>query len=404
MPSYRYTARDERGNAVSGTLTATSPEALVDQLRRTGYLVTKTQELTNRAGALGKSIGGWRGVGDDELVLFSVQLSKMVQVGIPLVGALDTLAQQTEQPRLRDVIGDVARSVEGGTSFSEALGRHPVVFSSLFINMVRAGEVSGKLDEILRRLAKFAKHQAELRQRLATAMTYPVVLLVVGVGATTFLLMGIIPKFIKLFLEAGVPMPLPTQMLHQTSQFLQRYWLGLLVTLAGVGWGLRRAVETPQGRRLFDSALLHMPLIGGLVRKAALSRLTRTLETLFSSGVPVLESLAIAEQTCGNTVIAEACQAAQASVRQGGTLSDPLRQSREFPPMMVQLVTVGESSGTLDYMLGEIADHYDELLQHNLERLTTLIEPLFLILIGGVVALIMSSILIPLFRMVSIIR
>jgi type IV pilus assembly protein PilC len=403
MPSYQYTARDERGGAVSGTLVAPNPESLADQLKRMGYLVTRSRELHDGA-TLETLIERWRGVGYEELVLFNVQLSKMVQVGIPLVTALDTLAQQTEHPRLRVVISDVARNVESGFSFSEALDRHPSIFSSLFINMVRAGEVSGKLDEILRRLAKFAKHQAELRQQLKTALTYPLVLLIVGFGAATFLIMGIIPKFMKLFLEADVPLPLPTQLLYQISQVLHRSWVGLIGLLVAIGWGLQRYARTPHGRRQFDTALLKIPVVGDLVRKAALSRMARTLETLFSSGVPVLESLSIAELTCGNTVIADACRAAQASVQQGGTISDPLRASREFPPMVVQMITVGESSGTLDHMLAEIAEHYDELIQHGLKRVTTLIEPVFLIVMGGMAAFIMASILLPLFRMVNVIR
>lgn len=403
MPQYRYTARDERGNAISGALSAQSPEALADQLKRMGYLITRAEEHADGRAA-GAVWARWCWINADDLVLFNVQLSKMVQVGIPLVTALDTLAQQEEHPRLRQVIREVARNVEAGSSFSKALGRHPAVFSELVINMVAAGEMSGKLDEILRRLATFAKHQADLRQQLATAMTYPLVLFVVGCAAAAFLLLHVIPKFITLFLESDVPLPLPTYVLYQLSQLLRRYWLAAIGALLAVGWGLRALIRAPQGRRWFDTLLLRIPVIGDLAGKAALSRLTRTLETLLSSGVPILESLAIAELTCGNTVIADACRAGQASVKRGGSLSDPLRASRDIPPMVAQMVAVGETSGTLDQMLGEIAEHYDELIQHGLKRLTTLIEPIFLIVMGGMAALIMASILLPLFRMVNVIR
>ncbi len=403
MPQYRYTARDERGNAVSGTLMAASPEALADALKRMGYLVTRSRELGEGA-TLEGALQRLRRVGYDDLVLFNVQLSKLVQVGIPLVTALNTLGQQTEQARLRAVIGDVARNTEGGASFSEALGRHPAVFSPLFISMVRAGEVSGKLDEILRRLAIFTKRQAELRQHLRTALTYPALLMVVGLGAIAFLLLGIIPKFMAIFMEAGVPLPLPTWLLFIASHVLRRHGLWLLGALAGLGFAFQAYRRTPSGRRRLDVALLRAPMLGELARKAAISRLARTLETLLESGVPVLESLAIAAETCGNAIIADTCRTAETSVRQGGSIAEPLRISGEFPPMVVQMLSVGESSGTLDHMLGEIAEHYDELVQHHLKRLTALIEPLCLIVMGGVVAFIMASVLLPLFRMVNVIH
>ena len=403
MPNYHYTARDQRGNAVNGTLAAPTPEALADQLRKMGYLVTKSQELIEGV-SVESLFAKLRRVGYDDLVLFNVQLSKLIQVGIPLVTALDTLMQQTENPTLRGAIGDVARKVEGGTAFSEALATQPGIFSPLFINMVRAGEVSGRLDDILKRLAVFAKRQAELRQQLMTAMTYPTVLLLVGCAAMAFLLTGIIPKFMKIFLEANVTLPLPTLILYQISQLLRQYWLLLLGVLIGVGLAVRSYVRTPVGRRQFDTALLKVPVIGDLARKAAISRVARTLETLFSSGVPVLESLAIAAETCGNTVIAGACLTAQTSVREGGSMSDPLRVSGEFTPMVVQMIVVGESSGTLDDMLREVAEHYDELIQYSLKRLTALIEPFFLIVMGGMVAFIMASVLLPLFRMINVIK
>ena len=403
MPNYWYTARDERGNAVNGTLAAPSSEALADQLKRMGYLVTKSRELAGNV-ALDSAFQGLRRVSYDELVLFNVQLSKMIQVGIPLVTALTTLTQQTANAKLRTAVGDVARSVESGSSFSEALGHHPSVFSPLFLNMVRAGEVSGKLDDILRRLAVFAKRQAELHHQVMTALTYPALLMVVGVGAIVFLLLGIIPKFMKIFLDAHVPLPLPTLVLYQISQMLRQCWAFVAGALAALAIAARACLRRPQVRRRVDAVLLKLPVAGELVRKTAIAQLTRTLETLFASGVPVLESLAIAEQTCGNAVIADVCRIVQTSVKQGGAISEPLRVSGEFPPMVVQMIAVGEVSGTLDHMLGEIAEHYEELLQHSLKRLTALIEPFFLIIMGGLVAFIMASILLPLFRMINVIH
>ncbi len=369
-----------------------------------GYLVTKSREMAE-GGSLDMAFQNlFRRVGSDDLMLFNIQLSKMVQVGIPLVSALNTLGEQTENPKLRAAVGNVARSVEGGTTFSDALNQHPGVFSALFVNMVQAGEASGKLDEIMRRLAIFAKRQGELQQQVKTAMTYPTVLLVVGAAVITLLVMGIIPKFMKIFLDAGVPLPLPTTLLFQLSLFMRGYWWAIGLAAIAAAAAIRMLHRTPEGRRRIDTWLLKIPVIGDLLRKAAISRLTRTLETLFSSGVPVLQSLAIAERTCGNEVIAGACRSVQTSVEKGGSLADPLQVSREFPPMVVQMIAVGEASGTMDHMLAEIAEHYDELVQHSLKRLTTLIEPFFLIVMGGMVAFIMASVLLPLFGMVNVIK
>ena len=403
MPQFQYTARDERGKLVSGTMAAPTTEALADQLRRMGYLVTRSTPV-GEGWSLETLALRLRRVGYDDLVLFNVQLSKMVRVGIPLVSARHTLAEQTSNPALREAIGDVARNVEGGSTFSEALGRHPGIFAPLFISMIRSGEVSGKLDEILKRLAEFAKHQAELRQQVLTALTYPCILLVVGIGVMTFLVGGVIPKFMAIFVEAKVPLPGPTRFLQELSSLLRHQWPWLLGGTAALTVGAQTWLRTPAGRRQWDAVLLRLPVVGDLARKTVLARLARTLETLLSSGVPVLESLAIAEETCGNAVIANVMHTVQTSVKQGGNLSEPLRISREFPPMVVQMLAVGETTGTLDHMLREIADHYDDLVRHGLKRLTTFIEPAFLLIMGGLVAFIMASILMPMFKMVNVIH
>ncbi|MBI4598512.1 MAG: type II secretion system F family protein [Candidatus Omnitrophica bacterium] len=401
MPTYQYTARDQRGQQVRGAQAASSVEALADALRRRGYLVTTHQEVGAFAvnAARGLQLFGPR-VGYDDLVLLNVQLSKMVQVGIPLVTGLETLEQQATNPALKTTLADVARRVQGGESFSDALSHHGRIFSGLFINMVRAGEASGKLDDILRRLADFTKHQAQLREQLVTAMTYPIALLAVGIGVGTFLITMIIPKFMKIYLEADVPLPLPTLLLYQLSR---HWWLiiGLLIAaVALLGW----YVTTPAGRRQLDALSLRVPVLGELVRRAALSRFARTLATLISSGVPILESLAIAELTCGNAVIADACRAAASHVKEGGSLAEPLNASREFPPMVIQMILVGEAAGTLDQMLEEVANHYDELVQHGIKRVMSLVEPMFLVVMGGMVAFIMASLLLPMFRLVNVVK
>jgi type II secretory pathway component PulF len=389
---------------VNGTLLAPSPELLAEQLRRAGYFITGAREVAAGAVSSGDLLERLRRVSADDMVLFNVQLSKLIHVGIPLITSLGTLARQAEHPRLRAVLNDVTKTVEGGSAFSEALGRHPALFSTLYVSMVRAGEASGKLDEIFRRLADFTKAQAQLRQQLTTAMAYPMVLLVVGIGVCAFLLTGIVPKFMKIFLEAGVELPLPTRILHQISVIIRTWWPALAAGAAGAAVGLKLALRTSGGRAWVDRCCLAIPVLGDLVRKAATARAVRTLGTLLGSGVPALESLEIAQRTCGNAVLAGVLGEAQAKVREGGAMSETLRESRHMPPIVGEMVAAGESSGTVDAMLLEIAEHFDELIQHAIKRLTALIEPFFLIVMGGLVAFIMASVLLPLFRMVNVIH
>jgi type IV pilus assembly protein PilC len=403
MPTFTYQARDQRGKAVTGTMGAPTPEVLADQLKAMGFLITRAREVRpSAASTLLPTLG--RGVSSDELVLFTVQLAKLIHVGIPLVSALRTLEEQTTHRRLRATIGEVTRGIESGASLSEAMGRHTVVFSPLFVSMIHAGEVSGQLDEILTRLATLGQHQARLREQLQTAMTYPVLLLVVGLLVMGFLVMGIIPKFMKIFVESGVTLPWPTLMLHQISVLLRHAWwamlLGVLLALAG----LQRALRTPAGRRAFDTWVLRVPVAGLLARQVAITRFARTFETLAKSGVPILESLAILERTAGNVVFADVITQVKGSVSRGAGIADPLQVSGEIPPMVVQMIRVGEGSGTLDHMLGEIADHYDEMVRHGIQRTMAFVEPLFLGIMGGMVAFIMASVLLPMFKLVNVVR
>ncbi len=403
MPTYAYTARDQRGRAVNGTMAATNVEALADQLKHAGYLVTGSRERRVRPdlGALRRLIASPPLV---ELVLFNIQLAKLIKVGIPLLTALKALEIQTTHRGLRSAIGDVGRELEAGSAFSDALARHPGIFSPLFVSMVQAGEISGKLDEILTRLAEFSQREADLREQIKTALAYPMLLLVVGLGIMGFLVTSIIPKFMKVFLEAGVALPMPTWVLYEVSQVLQRGWWALLMAAAGAIWAARVYRRTPGGHRRTDAWLLRLPIVGSIARQAALARFSRTFETVASSGVPILEALTIVERTVGNVVFADVVQRVQASVRRGGSIAEPLQASGEFPPMAVQMITVGEASGTLDEMLGQLADHYDQMVRYAIKRSTAFIEPVFLAVMGGMVAFIMASVLLPLFRMINVVH
>ncbi len=403
MPQFDYTARDGRGRMVTGMLAAASPELLVDQLRQSGLTVTAVREkqaVLVRAGLT----NWWESVSKDQRLLFSMELAKMVEVGIPLLTALRTLANQGESSVLRRIILDVATRIESGASLSDALRRHPRVFNEVFISLVRAGEASGKLDEVLRRLSDFSRQKASLHQQLVTALVYPCFLLVFGLGIMVFLVMGLIPKFMVLFIEAEVPLPTPTRVLYAASQMMQQQWLLVLLVLAACLALVVTYARSPVGHAQIDAALLRIPVIGSLVRQVVLSRLSRTFQTLVASGVPMLDALQIVEQACGNRVIARVVRAVHDNVKQGGTISEPLAASPHIPPMMAQMISVGEASGTVDQMLHHLADYFDERVQHGVKRVTAFVEPVFLIAMGAMVAFILASVLLPLFSLVSVAR
>ncbi len=402
MAEFRYTARDAQGRASTGIKTAATVDALVDDLKRSGLMVIRISEQAEKRSSFVMPFASR--VSEDHLLLFFIELAKMVEVGIPLLTALRTMADQNDAASLRRVILDVASSVESGSGLSEAMAKHPEVFDTVYVSLVRAGEASGKLDDVLRRLAEFSKQRSSIRQQLITALVYPCFLLVVGVSIIGFLVMAVIPKFMALFLEAEVPLPLPTRLLYDLSQMLLHYWILIGGGIVGVGILFELWRRSPMGRLTLDTWSLRLPVIGPLVRQIILSRICRTFETLLSSGVPILDTLEIVEDVCGNQVLSRTIREVRDSVRGGASMSEPLRRSPHIPPMMGQLVVVGEASGTVDQMLRHLADFYDERVQHGIKRATAFVEPLFLMVMGSAVAFIMASLLLPLFRLASVVR
>ena len=404
MPTYTYKARDEAGKAVKGTLEGPSQEEVAAKLHQMGYLVTRVEEGLSSSLHL-ESLGQrLQKVKTEELVIFSIQLANMVSSGLLLLLSLKILEGQMESKKLKRVIGEITRNVEAGNSFSEALAMHPRIFSRLFINMVKAGEATGHLDTILDRLAAYLDHQEDLRQKIKGALFYPSILLIAGISVILFVVSFVIPQFVEIFSKANVPLPLPTRLLYAVGMGIKRYWYLLFLLLSASIVAMKGIRRTDKGQVGIDRILLNIAVIGPLIRKICISRFARTLATLVASGVPILPSLEIVEEVVGNRVVGLAIHQARGAVEGGAKLAEPLKVSGEFPLDTVQMISVGEETGDLDGMLSKISDFYDRAVGYSIAKLTTLIEPVCLVVMGGMVALIMTSLLLPIFDMAKTIK
>jgi type IV pilus assembly protein PilC len=341
------------------------------------------------------------GVSTRDIVIFTRQFATMINSGLPLVQSLDILAEQTENQTLRKVIQEVLYDVESGNTLADALSRHPKVFTELYTNMVAAGEAGGILDTILLRLATFLEKNDALRRKIKGAMIYPGVILTVAVVAVAILLIFVIPTFQNMFEAAGIPLPFPTRVVIAMSAFLQSYWWAVGVGIIGLIFLIRQVYKTDGGRLALDKSLLNMPIIGDLQRKAAVARFTRTLGTLVSSGVSILEGLEITAKTAGNRVIHDAVMGSRASIAGGETIAGPLKESGVFPPMVVQMINVGEQTGGLDEMLSKIADFYDEEVDASVEALISAMEPIMIVVLGCVVGGMIVAMYLPIFDMIN---
>jgi len=338
------------------------------------------------------------------MIFFNIQLSDMLDAGLPLLTSLRAISDQAENRRLKKVLEDITLKVETGSSLSEALMFHSLVFSNLTISMVKAGEASGNLALVLKRLADFGERELDLRQRVSGALLYPAILSIAATGVILFIVTFIIPKFAEIFIRVNIPLPFVTRILYGAGMAIKNYWHILLLGLTAFLLAARIYVNTPGGRLRFDGFKLGIPVIGPLVRRAAISRFARTLATLSASGVNILESLEILEDTIGNEVLSRVVAGVREAVRGGSKISEPLRVSAEFPSDAVQMIAAGEETGNIDGMLNKVADLYESAVSYNIKRLTSLLEPLFLVIMGCVVAVIMASILVPMFDLVKVLR
>jgi len=406
MPFFIYKGFDKSGKSITKTLEAANKEAIANSLIKSGFSIVSISE---KKGDLDlKFIDDFlkkiSKVKTNDLVMVTIQLANMLDAGIPLPTSLSTLVEQTENKKLKEALEDISEEIKQGKTFSDSLAKHKDIFSNLFINMVASGEVSGNLDEVLKRLASFTEHEAELKSKISSAMTYPVILVIAGVGVVSFVVTTVIPPFVKIFLEGGIPLPLPTLILYQLNNVIRAAWLYIIVGSVA-GWiYLKRWAKTTEGKMKLDIIKLKVPVWGDLARKVEISRLTRTLSALLSSGVPMLQALQVTEKTIDVAPMALVIKNVGIAVGKGRNISDSLRESGEFPAMPIHMIAVGEETGTLEIMLTKIADFYDIATDYAIKKLTALLEPMFLVIIGGLVGFIFASILLPIFSMVKTLK
>lgn len=401
MPAFKYKARDGAGSTTMGSIQAKSRNDAIGELKKKNLTVVELQTEVGKAGR-GLALFGKAArpsVKREELVVFTRQLSTMVAAGIPILEALEIQREQAESPGFQIVLTGVVDSVRGGNDFSKALEKYPRIFPELYVNMVRAGEASGQLDQILTRLAEYQEASAQLVREVKSAMTYPVISLCLVFGIAGFLMIGIVPQFKPVFDSLDIKLPGLTLLVMDVAFFCKDYWYILFgAVIAGVV-GIIMFKRTPKGAYIFDATLLRLPIFGSLFRKVALSRFSRTFSTLVKSGVPILAAMDIVAQTAGNRVIARTVLNARESVRQGESLSGPLSESNVFPPMVVKMISIGERTGALDALLEKIAHFYDQQVEAAVKGLTSMIEPLLIGVMGFVVGGIVLAVFLPIFKL-----
>ncbi len=403
MSTYIYKDINETGRPVQGVMEASSPEDLAGKLRKMGYMPVQIREAL--PGINMESLGSrLRRIKSEDIILFNIQLANMIDSGLTIITSLRIISEQIENKKLKGIIEDVGRLVEAGSSLSDALAKHPRVFPKIFIHTVRAGETSGKLNLVLNRLAVYVEQQEELRQKVKGAFFYPMILLFAGLLVIILIVTFIIPQFVEIFKESNVPLPVPTIIVYELGVGLKKAWYLVILGLGLAVFGMRKYVETKMGRLWFDRMQISVPVIGPLVRKVIISRFSRTLATLVESGVSILQSLDIVRDVVGNGIIGQVVQNVRDSVERGDRIAEPLRVSEEFPLDAVQMIAVGEETGKLGYMLNKIADLYDTSIKFSVRKMTMLIEPVLLVVLGVVVGFIMASMLLPMFDMIKTLR
>jgi type IV pilus assembly protein PilC len=402
MPeTYAYKVRDRRGELISGELVADNQALVLNRLREMGYIPVSVEQ--KKAG-MSRELTIGKGFKLKDLAVFSRQFATMISSGLSLLRALAILEQQTKAKPLARTIGAVRLDVEQGASLSQALQKHPKAFNRLFVAMVKAGEAGGVLDSVLLRLADQIEREVSLRQKIKSAMTYPIVVLAFVLMILAAMLLFIVPQFETIYSDLGGQLPLPTRLLLGVSKAFRTYWYIVLAVIIIGSIVFNRWKKTERGRHQWDTIKLKVPVFGPLFHKTALSRFSRTLAALLRSGVPILQSLDIVSETVNNAMIADAIDDVKNSVQQGESIARPLLNHKVFPPMLVQMLAVGEETGAVDSMLEKVADFYDDEVTATVDALTSLIEPIMIAIIGGMVGAAVVALYMPMFNIINLIQ
>lgn len=399
MPIFIWKGRTPEGRAVEGEMSAESQQEVISALRKRNIIpisvnIKEKKKLPSLEDLFPAKIKV------AEMAMFTKQFATMLEAGLPLMDALNTLFIQTRNRTLKRTIGKIAEDLEGGYTLADSMRKHKKVFSDLYVNMVEAGEKGGALGEILTRLAEYLEKTADLQRKIKGAMIYPVIVIIVAIAATVALLVFVIPTFANLYESFGAELPFLTKMVIGLSNFVKKFILLIILFLVAIIVGLRMWYGTDPGKEVIDRILLRFPIIGNLIHKQALSRFSRTLSTLLRSGVPLIDSMDITSKTTGNRVVQHALERARNSIREGSTISSPLQKSGIFPPLVVQMVHIGEQSGNLDEMLLKVSEFYDKEVDAAVEALTSALEPLIMVILGGVVGTMVIAMYLPIFKLI----
>jgi type IV pilus assembly protein PilC len=401
MPVFIWEGTTRKNEVKKGEMDAVDELAVRGLLRRQGF---KSIEVKKKPKDISEYLPFLKGkVKEKDVVVFCRIFSTMINAGLPLIQCLDLLAQQEQNKAFKNIIKKVKEDVEGGASLTEALKKHPAVFDDLFANLVAAGEAAGILDVILQRLSNYMEKAMKLKSKVKGAMTYPAAVLVISTGVVTLLLLKVIPVFKKMFEGMGGELPGPTQFLVNASEFAQSYWWIMAGIIVAIFIAFGKFYKTEKGHWMIDSLILKSPIFGPLLKKVAVAKFSRTLSTMMSSGVPILEGLNIVSKTSGNVVVEAALVKTRQSISEGRTIAEPLSETGIFPPMVVQMIAVGEATGALDSMLSKIADFYDDEVDAAVEAMTALLEPVMMVFLGGIVGGMIIAMYLPIFKMASVV-
>ncbi len=404
MPTYKYTARDQEGKTVAGKISADTEAMVVIELRNRNLMIVEINEEKGSALKPAAAPKRKKKIKSEDVVVFARQFATMIDAGIPILQALEALGEQTANPTFKDTLKSIHQDIELGSSLSAAFGKHPYVFDTLFVNMIRVGEAGGILTAVLERVAMYLEKSEKLNQKVKSALIYPASIVTMALAITLFLIIKVVPTFAQIYESLGQKLPVMTQMLIDFSSIMQHYFLFIGAGLVGLFFLFKRWVATEKGRYIFDAMLLKMPIFGDLICKVSVSRFCRTFATLSQSGVPVLDTLEIVGKTCGNAVIEKVVDEVKASVREGQPIAEPLAKSPAFPPMVTRMIAIGEKSGKMEKMLSKVAEFYDDQVDTAVDGLTKLIEPLIIGFLGIVVGFIVVALFMPILSLSTAIK